>query len=194
MARQRYDRGGKWLTRHFAPVLLRVAGEGGVVSCEPHQSEVIEPGQTPDGLLNVVLKGRRKPVRYLIELGTRAERRLTKQMQRGMMLVYLNFGELPEGLAFVLSPRGNYRLPSEIEVRSRRGTGSLRQTWKVVELWTVPADPLLASGDVGVIPWVPLTDFRGSPEAMIRECRRRIDRQAPDHQREQLLAVTQVMT
>jgi hypothetical protein len=63
-----------------------------------------------------------------------------------------------------------------------------------VELWTVPAADLLAAGDVGLIPWVPLSDFADPPEAVLRQCRERIDRQAPPDERDNLLAVTQVMT
>jgi hypothetical protein len=176
----RYDKVSKWLIQHFATALLRLGGEGNVVSCEPQLSEVVQPGQLPDGLLRVVLEGQPQPVRYLIELGTKAEPRLTEQMQRGMMLVYLNFGELPEALAFILNQRGKYQVPSGVEVASPRGTGRLALTWKVVELWTVPAEPLLATNDVGLVPWMPLLDFRSSPEAMLQECRRRIERGAPE--------------
>src|SRR5205807_9106665 len=59
--------------------------------------------------------------------------------------------------------------------------------WKVVELWTIPAADLLAAGDVGLIPWVPLTHFDGPPEPIFRECRDRIDRDAPRKEQESLL-------
>jgi hypothetical protein len=65
--------------------------------------------------------------------------------------------------------------------------------WKVVELWTVPAEELLAAGDVGMIPWVPLTHWDGPPEPIFRECRARIDQDALPGERENLLAVSQVL-
>lgn len=65
--------------------------------------------------------------------------------------------------------------------------------WKVVELWTVPAADMLAAGDVGLVPWVPLAQFEGSPGPIFQECRMRIDRDAPADEHENLLAVTQIL-
>ncbi len=42
------------------------------------------------------------------------------------------------------------------------------------------------------MPWVPLAQFEGPPEALLQRCRERIDREA-GAQRENLLAVTQVL-
>ncbi len=64
---------------------------------------------------------------------------------------------------------------------------------KVVDLWTIPAVDLLAAGDVGLIPWVPLAHFDGPPEPIFQECRSRIDRDAPPDEHENLLAVTQIL-
>jgi hypothetical protein len=63
----------------------------------------------------------------------------------------------------------------------------------VVELWTVSAADLLAAGDVGLIPWVPLSKFDGPPEAIFRECRSRIDHDGRPEEQENLLAVSQVL-
>jgi hypothetical protein len=52
---------------------------------------------------------------------------------------------------------------------------------------------VLASGDVGLIPWVPLTQFDGPPVPIFRQCRARIDEDAPANEKENLLAVTQVL-
>jgi hypothetical protein len=65
--------------------------------------------------------------------------------------------------------------------------------WKVVELWTIPAADMLAAGDVGLIPWVPLAQFDGPREPIFQECRTRIDRDAPPDEHENLLAVTQIL-
>ncbi len=65
--------------------------------------------------------------------------------------------------------------------------------WKVVQLWSIPAETLLSARDVGLIPWVPLTHFDGPPEPIFQQCRVRIDEQAPPEERENLLAVTQVL-
>ena len=65
--------------------------------------------------------------------------------------------------------------------------------WKVVQLWSIPAETLLDAHDVGLIPWVPLTQFDGPPEPIFQQCRARIDEEAPPEERENLLAVTQVL-
>jgi hypothetical protein len=59
--------------------------------------------------------------------------------------------------------------------------------------WQVAADQLLAAGDVGLVPWVPLTQFTGPPAPILKECRRRIDEQALPDERANLLAVSQVL-
>ena len=62
-----------------------------------------------------------------------------------------------------------------------------------MELWTIPAEELLQAGDVGLIPWVPLTDFADPPETMLQRCREAIEEHAPPGEKANLLAVTQVL-
>jgi hypothetical protein len=52
---------------------------------------------------------------------------------------------------------------------------------------------LFDSGDVGLIPWVPLTKFKGRPGPILAECRRQIDARAAPEERANLLAVTQIL-
>ena len=47
----------------------------------------------------------------------------------------------------------------------------MKLLWRIARLWEIPAQELLAAGDVGLIPWVPRTTFDGNPESMIRQCR-----------------------
>jgi len=70
----------------------------------------------------------------------------------------------------------------------------LQLSWRIAKLWEVPAEELLAAVDVGLIPWVPLAQFDGPPEPIVRECRARIDRDAPPNEHENLLAVTQLLS
>jgi hypothetical protein len=61
-----------------------------------------------------------------------------------------------------------------------------------VELWTIPAAELLEAGDVGLIPWVPLTDCADPPEkVMALPGYHRTARSA--RRKANLLAVTQVL-
>ena len=62
-----------------------------------------------------------------------------------------------------------------------------------MELWTIPAAELLQAGDVGLIPWVPLTDFADPPEKVMERCRDVIEQNAPPGEKANLLAVTQVL-
>jgi hypothetical protein len=63
-----------------------------------------------------------------------------------------------------------------------------------VELWTVPAEPVLATSDPGMIPWAPLLHAAEPPKVVLRRCREVIDRHAPAEEQEQLITVTQVFT
>ena len=55
-------------------------------------------------------------------------------------------------------------------------------------------EELLAAGDVGILPWVPLTHFEGPPRDILQRCRDRIDREARQEEHANLLAVSQVLT
>jgi hypothetical protein len=187
------DKAGKWLVTHQAGALLRLAGVQGVRSWRALQPEAVQPSQLPDGLLEVELAGRSEPVLVLLELATKPERRLERQLVRAMQMVYLERHVLPEVVAVILQPRGRYCLPPVVEMRSPLGLSHWRGGWHVVELWTLRAEDLLATEDVGVVPWVPLAAFAGQPEALLRECRDRIEREAAPVDKEPLLAATRIM-
>jgi predicted transposase YdaD len=189
-----YDRGSKWLIQHHGDSILRLAGIGDLVSWRALQAEVVQPRQLPDGLLEVQLAGRNDPDLFVLELATYPEPRLSEQIARDVMLVYLDRRVVPEVVALVLHPKGQFRAGTELALHSRLDLTRLAVGWRVVELWTVPAEVLLAADDVGLIPWVPLSHFSGPPEPLLRQCRERIDRQAGQEERANLLAVIQVMT
>ena len=117
---------------------------------------------------------------------------LIEQVVRDQALVYLDRRALPEVLVLVLHPKGRLQTSDITEVESPMGWSSWTLRWRVVNLWTVPADQLLALGDVGVVPWVPLSAIDGPPEPVLRRCRERIDGEASAEERENMLAVSQV--
>jgi len=78
-------------------------------------------------------------------------------------------------------------------VVSRLRWSQLACRWKVVQLWELTAAELLSAGDVGLVPWVPLTQFPGPPGPVLEQCLRQIDQQALPEVRENLLAVSQVL-
>ena len=190
---QPYDKSSKWLIQHHGGSILRLAGVQKVAAWRPAQAEVVQPSQMPDGLLEVRLEGEAHDDLFLLEVATYPERRVEDQLTRDLMLVYLDRGELPEAVTLVLRGKGQYRVPGSRDLRSHRGLSSCRLNWRVVELWAVPAEELLQAGDVGLVPWVPLTDFADSPEQMMRRCRDLIERDAPFGEKANLLAVTQVL-
>ncbi len=154
----------------------------------------MQPRRSPDGLLEVLLEGETEENLFLLEVATYPERRVGKQMTDDLLLVYLDRGELPEGVTLVLRPKGKYRVPRSQTLRSRRGLSSCRVKWHVVELWKIPAEELLQADDIGLIPWVPLTDFPDPPETMLQRCREAIEEHAPVAEKANLLAVTEVLT
>ncbi len=194
MPHQVFDKSSKWLLEHHGSSVLRLAGMREVVACRSLQADVVQPRHLPDGLLEVRLRGRSRPTFILVEIATYPEPRVQKQAADDLMLVYQARGVMPELLTLVLRKRGTYRVPSTFEARSELGWSALQCNWKVVELWQVPAEELLTAADVGIIPWVPLTRFEGSPRDILQRCRDRIDREARHEERRNLLAVSQVLT
>jgi hypothetical protein len=191
---QDYDRTSKWLIQHHGDSILRIAGVRDLVSWRPLQAELVQPRQLPDGLVEAQLAGQPEPDLYVLELATYPDQRVLEQVLRDMTLVYLDRRVLPEVLVLVLRPKGNVPADDSQELQSPQGWTRWRVNWKVIKLWTIPAEDLLATGDLGVIPWVPLSQISGPPEPVIQQCRERIDRLSLSEERENLLAVTQVLT
>jgi predicted transposase YdaD len=194
VTREDKDRGGQFLFQHFAGSILRMGGFTGVRSWQVETSRLVHPQETPDGLLKVQLEDEAEPVYVVVEIATFPERRVDEQMLRDAMMVFLERGVLPEVLTLVLHPKGKVRVTGKQRRVSRRGTTRMGMTWKVVELWKLRAADLLAANDVGLVPWAVLTRFRERPEVLLRECRRRIDEQASEREKGNLLAVCQVLT
>lgn len=187
------DASSKWLIQHHGAAIVRLAGLPRPRSWKAVQPEVVQPRKTPDGLLELEFDDRPKPVRCVIEIATYAKPDLMEQLERDALLVFLDHRVLPDVIAVVLHPGGGYRVPSAIERTSDLGMAMLRLQWRVVELWNLAADDLLAANDVGLIPWVPLTQFSAPPEQMLKICRERIDQQAMPTERDNLLAVSQIL-
>ena len=188
-----YDRSSKWLIQHHGDSILRLAGVRDIAEWRPLQAELVQPRRLPDGLIEVRCQGQIETAPFVLEVATYPEARVAQQALHDMALVLLDRGVLPEMLVLVLHPKGNQRVAESAQLQSAYGWAQLQSAWKVVELWTVPAEDLLAAGDVGLIPWVLLSKFDGPPEPIFRECRARIDRDGQPEEHENLLAVSQVL-
>jgi hypothetical protein len=184
------DKGGKWLIRHHGGSLLRLAGLRGPISWKAVQAEPVQPRRLPDGLIEVRRRGKPGAILFALEVSTYPYPRIARQAADDAMLIFLERGAVPEVVSLVLRPRGNQQAPRELDVKSPVGTTRIRVEWKVIELWKVPVAELLATGDVGLIPLVPLSQFDGPVEPILDECRERIERDAPAEEREALRVVT----
>jgi hypothetical protein len=191
---QPFDKSSKWMIQHHGNSMLRLADIENIQSWRPAQAELVQPRQLPDGLLEVQLLGETRSDLFLLEVATYPERRVGRQLTRDVMFVFLDQGELPEAIVLVLRPKGKYRAVRGTNLRSRHRLSSCGLKWRVVELWKVSGERLLEGHDVGLIPWVPLTDFSSPPERVLERCRDVIERQAPLGEKANLLAVTQVLT
>src|SRR5205085_11475475 len=114
------------------------------------------PIQLPDGLLELTFAGQATPRLAVLEISSYPDRRAAEQALSDAALVYLGRGVLPDVVTLVLAERGQYRLPSHHEAVSRTQQTRLGLDWTVVELWTIPQARLLALGEVGIIPLLPL--------------------------------------
>lgn len=188
MHRQRFDRGSKWLIEKHGDLLLRVAGVTDISRWRPIATEIVQPRQLPDGLLEVERPTGR--FLYLLEIQTYSDNRVPEQLLDDLTLVYQSRGQLPEAFVFVLRPKGQVRVAAAVEVR--QGETFLAAGWHVVELWTLDANDLLRTGEPALMPWVPLANFTGDPEVLLRQCRQVIDERASAAEVSNLLAVAQV--
>jgi predicted transposase YdaD len=129
----------------------------------------------------------------LIEIETYPGRDVDRQVFEDVPLVMLDKGVVPEVLCLVLRQRGQVEVTGTAERVSRHQTARLSASWKVVRLWELRAEDLLAAGDVGLVPWVPLTHSDDPPEVVLHKCRERIDQVTDPSDRAGLLAVTQIL-
>jgi hypothetical protein len=182
-----YDRASKWLIGHHGDAILRLAGLTDIESWRAVQAEVVQPRRLPDGLLEVRRAGQDKTDLFVIEIATDPERRVAEQLLGDAALVYLNRGVLPEVVVVVLRRKGRLRVPRRLDLSSPAGWTRWRASWRVVELWSIPAADLLAPQDPGLAPWATVARWTGRPEELLRQCRDLIDRKAaPDEYRNML--------
>jgi hypothetical protein len=193
MPHHEFDKSSKYLVQRQGQGVLWLGGARDVRLCRALQAELVQPRQLPDGLLEVFFHGRSKPDYVLVEVATYPEKRVAQQALADLTLAHLYLRVVPELLILVLHPKGRFHVSGRHEVRSRLGWSQLGCGWKVVELWTLSAEELLAAGNVGVVPWVPLSKFDGPPEPLLERCRERIEQQAHPEDRANLLAVAQVL-
>ncbi len=188
MARNRFDRGSKWLIRTHGDVVLRLGGVTDIPKWQAVPNEVVQPLQIPDGLIEVERPTGKSL--YLVEIATYADGQVKTQLLDDISATDNAFHELPEAIVFVLRPKGNAKVDSSIELR--KGQTYFLAGWQVVELWKLDARESLATGEPALMPWVPLASFAGEPEPLLRECRSVIETKAVEQELPNLLALAHV--
>jgi predicted transposase YdaD len=188
-----FDKASKWLIQKHGDSILRLAGLRDVTAWRPLPAEVVQPRQLPDGLLEVQLAGEEQRDLFVVEVATYPDERVHEQLLRDMLLVFADRRVLPEVVVLVLRPKGRLQVDETHQLQSRHGWSRLSAGWRVVELWTVPAEQLLALQDPGLVPWVLLANITGPPEPVLQRCRALIDQQVTVEERPNLLAVCQVL-
>jgi hypothetical protein len=188
------DKSAKWLIEHHGDAILRLGGVTDLVRWQAAPTDLVLPAKLPDGLIFAWRAGRDRPEPHVVEIATYPELRAAEQALRDLLLVYLVRGEVPNVLVLVLRPKGQLRVSDRAHRPSSDGVTELSGRWRVIELWTMPAEPVLATSDPGLMPWVPLMQAADPPEIVLRRCREVIEQHAPAAEQEQLITVTQVFT
>ena len=188
------DKSAKWLIDHHGDAILRLGGVTDLVRWQAAAADLVLPAKLPDGLIFAWRAGRERPEPHVVEIATYPETRTAEQALRDLLLVYLIRDEVPNVLVLVLRPKGQLRVPDHARRPSSDGVTELGGRWRVVELWTVPAEPVLATADPGMMPWVPLMQAAEPPAVVLRRCRAVIDQHAPAAEHDQLITVMQVFT
>jgi hypothetical protein len=191
VSRQWFDPSSKWMLEEQGASILYLAGARSVVSCRARKAEVVQPRKLPDGLLEARFAGSAEARLILVEVATYPEKRVVEQVCGDLRLVRQARGVLVDAVVLCLCPKGRFRVPRTAEDASPLGWAGEALRWKVVELWELPAEDLLAAPDVAVALWATLAKYDGPPEVLLRRCRDRIDRDG-GAQRANLLAVAQV--
>jgi predicted transposase YdaD len=128
-----------------------------------------------------------------VEIETYPDADADRQVFDDLMLIAVDRRVVPEVIALVLKPKGNLTVTGAANRVSVRGGTRMSGSWPVVRLWELDADQLLAAGDAGLIPWVPLTRTALPPDELMARCHERLVQVPDPNDRAGLLAVTQLL-
>jgi hypothetical protein len=191
--RQDKDRSGKWLLTHHGDAILKLGGLTGFTAWKALQAETVAPRRLPDGLIEVRFPNKAEATLVLVEIESYPDSDGDRQVLDDLMLIALDRKVVPEVISLVLKPKGNLTVTGTTERTSPTGRTRIGGSWPVVRLWELDAEALLATGDVGLIPWVPLTKTTLTPDVLMTRCHDRLATVADPSDRAGLMAVTQIL-
>ena len=147
-------------------------------------AELVLPTKLPDGLLFAWGKQGSPLSRSSSRSRPTPSSSKAEQALRDLLLVYLIRGEVAQRPRVGTPPKGQLRVPDHAHRASSDTATELGGRWRVVELWTIPTQPVLATANPGMMPWVPLMPAAEPPEIVLRRCREVMDlaRRRPEHE------------
>jgi hypothetical protein len=191
--RQDKDRSGKWLLTHHGDAVLKLGGITGFTAWRALQPETVAPRRLPDGLIEVRFPDEAEPTWVLVEIETYPDRAADEQVLDDLMLIAVDRRVVPEVVSLVLKPKGNLTVAGTAERTSPRNRTRVGGSWPVVRVWELEAETLLAAGDAGLIPWVPLARSTLPAEELLTRCRDRLATVPDPVDRAGLMVVTQIL-
>ncbi len=193
--RQDKDRISKWLIANHGDSILRMAGIAGFTKWSAAAAaETVAPRRLPDGLFEVTFPGRPEPSFVLAEFETYPASDADPQVFEDILIVRLEKRRLPEVVCFVLKPRGQVAVSGHVGETSTHGLTRLAADWRVIRLWELEADDLLAQADAGVIPWAVLAHSTRPPLELLTACKERIDGVTDAYDRHSLLVSAHLLS
>ena len=137
----------EWLIEHHGDAILRLGGVTDLVRWQAAAAELVLPTKLPDGLLFASRTRRNHPEPFVVDrdLPRLRGRAGTTRLAAGLP----RSGEVANILVLVLRPKGQLRVPDHAHRPGSDGVTALGGWWRVVELWTLPAEPVLATATRG---------------------------------------------
>lgn len=173
--RQDKDRISKWFVSQHGDSVLRLAGIDGFTKWKAVATETVAPRRLPDGLLEAAFPNRPDPMLVLVEFETYPASDVDPQVFDDILIVRMEKRVLPEVVCFVLKEKGHVPVTGRRTEASPAGFTRLEASWRVIRLWELDADDLLAQADAGLIPWAVLAHSAREPAELLAACKERID-------------------
>ncbi len=187
------DFGSRWAIEHHADALMKLAPLPAVESWRPTPTDTMIPRRIPDGLIDVKFRGHHETTPLVFEIETQPSADADRQILEAILLVRLARRTFPDALLVLLKPAGQASVTGETRIATPGGTVAGILRWHVIRLWEFQAEDLFALNDVGLAPWIPLTQTTQADELFLARCRDLIDTQAPPEELEEMRVVTAVL-